>query len=342
MVVTVQDLRGKADRLLDVLDVYDRFVEGWPYDPGEIPDGIEGYLTELDSDAARSGTSFGVAFATGVKELYHEAREAEASYVQQARNRGRPNWSRIVAETEPVREAARRVHTAGYGIDSETGEPDYLLPRELCPAHLVSMNIGSSPITFEDRVAQYRAVADRFDVFPEIVYHPGSGHDVSLSKAFSERRVVYADVDEAAMADLSRAGYEAIGADAAGYELEGGADVVVFRNAGLMEEAVVAANLRPGGWVLANDHLESARHLVQVDSLELVGVVPDAWAGDSPAVDTSDLGAYLSRFETDRERGCPGSRREAPRTGQTAANPQSRIPAEKGTPLDLYVFRADN
>lgn len=360
MVVTTHNLRSKADQLLDALDVYDQFVKGWPYEPGEVPDRIEGYLAELDSDTSGPGSSPEITFATKVKRLYYEACEAEAAYLQQARERGQPEWSQIVTEVEPVRKAARGVHTAGYEIDSETDELDYRLPRELCPAHLVSMNGGSSPIIYEDRVSQYQAVADCFSLSPEIVYHPGSGHDVSPSETFTESRVVYADIDEAAMTHLKRAGYEAVGTDAAGYELERGADVIVFRNAGLMEEAIVAANLRPGGWVLANDHLESARHLTQVDSLELVGVVPDTWAGDSPAVDTSDLGAYLSRFETDRERGlgsCNGSvalerdeqeerplenHREAQISGQTAADPRPRMPAEKGTPLDLYVFRADS
>jgi len=81
------------------------------------------------------------------------------------------------------------------------------------------MNGGSSPVTFEDRVTQYVAFADRFDVSPDVVYYPGSGHDVSLSEAFPESRVIYADVDEAAMSDLDRAGYEAVGTDAAAYEL---------------------------------------------------------------------------------------------------------------------------
>lgn len=147
MVVTVHDLQSKADQLLDALDVYDRFVKGWPYEAGEVPDRIEGYLTELESYTSGSGSSPEVTFATMVKRLYYEACEAEAAFVQQARERGQPDWSRIVAETEPVREAARRVHMAGYEIDSETDELDYLLPRELCPVHLVSMNNASDPQT---------------------------------------------------------------------------------------------------------------------------------------------------------------------------------------------------
>jgi|GEM_PF-1619890 hypothetical protein len=325
MAVTADDLRVIAYQLLDSLDVYDRFVEGWPYEHDAVPNEIVAYLVELDGSTSGAETSPGVALATGVTEQYHEAREAEAMYVQRVRERGRPDWSRIVAETEPVRQAARRVHTAGYGIDPETGEPGYLLPRELCPARLVSMNGGSSPVTFEDRVTQYVAFADRFDVSPDVVYYPGSGHDVSLSEAFPESRVIYADVDEAAMSDLDRAGYEAVGTDAAAYELGEEADVILFRNAGLMEEPIVETNLRAGGWVLANDHLESARHLARMDSLELVGVVPDTWTGDFPTVNTEDLGAYLSRLD-------PGA--------EDWKQESDEPPLEKGTPLDVYVFRA--
>jgi len=311
MAVTVHDLRDRADRLLDALDVYDRFVDGWPHERGSVPPEVEAYLTQRDGEARESDTQTGVVLASDVTDLYYEAREAEATYVQQARERDRKDWSRVVAETEPVREAARTVHTAGYGTDPETGEPGYVLPKELCPAYLVSMNASSSPVTYDDRVAQYRAVADRFDLSPEVVYHPGSGHDVSPSGAFPDSRVVYADVDAAAMDDLNRAGYEAHTADATGYELTGGADVMVFRNDGLFGEAIVAANLRAGGWVLANDHLESARHVARLDSLELVGVVPDEWAGDSPSV------------ETVRAKGTP----------------RSTPPFERWSPLALYVFR---
>ncbi|MFB6202457.1 MAG: hypothetical protein ABEI98_10665 [Halorhabdus sp.] len=308
MAPVTDDIRVTADRLLDALDIYDQFVDGVPYERHSVPREVEAYLA--DWDAGDPDTRPGVALATRVRDLYHRAREAESTHVHQARERGRRDWSRIAAETEPVREAARWVHKTGYGTDPETGEESYLLPEEQCPAQLVSMNPGLSPVVYEDRVAQYRAVADRFDLAPEVVYHPGSGHDVSLSRAFPESRVVYVDVDVATMTDLDRAGYEAVDADATGYELTEGADVIVFRNVGLFEEAIVETNLRPGGWVLANDHLESASHVARMDSLELVGIVPDESTGNPPSVDTVDFTASPSPIET-------------------------------GSPLDLYVFRAE-
>jgi len=369
MVVTVHDLRSKADQLLDALDVYDRFVKGWPYDPGGVPDRIKGYLTEFENDTSGSGSSPEVSLATEVKRLYYEACEAEAAYLQQARERGRSDWFQIVAEVEPIRKAAQGVHTAGYEIDSETNELDYQLPREQCPAHLVSMNGGSSPIIYEDRVAQYRAVADWFSLSPETVYHPGPGHDVSPSETFTESHVVYADIDEAAMAHLNHEGYEAVGTDAAKYELETSADVIIFRSAGLMEEAIVATNLQPGGWVLANDHLESARHLARMDSLKLVGVVPDTWTGSSAPVDTRNLNAHLSQIDPDQAhpkqlrepakdpvdnggQSCTSpaeveeegsttleDTRNTPNPGQPIGGLESSVPTTKGTPLDLYIFR---
>ncbi|MFB6084858.1 MAG: hypothetical protein ABEJ94_11515 [Halorientalis sp.] len=318
--MTRDDLQAAAERLLDALDAYDRFVDGCLDESATMQSGVREYFTDSDVIDFVADRSPEEVLADAIVDLYYEAREAEGAYVQQAREWGRSDWTTVVAETEPVREAARRVHTAGYGIDSKTGQKDYLLPKELCPARRVSMNDGSSPITYDDRVAQYRAVADQFDLSPEVVYHPGSGHDVSPSAAFPESRVVYVDVDEAAMDDLTDAGYEAVSADATGYELTDGADVIVFRNAGLVEEAVVAANLRRGGWVLANDHLESARHLARLDSLDLVGVVPNDWSGESLSVDTADLDGYLSATEG---------------TDDSLSSP----PLAKGTPLDLYVFR---
>lgn len=308
MAPTVDDLHDEADRLLDALAVYDRFVDGWPYEHDSIPSEVEVYLTRRNEDVSDSAMEAGVALASAVEESYHEVREAQATYVQRARKRGRRDWSQIVAETEPVQEATQRVHEAGYGADPETGERGYLLPAELCPARRVSMNAGSSAVVYDGRVDQYRAVADQFDLSPEVVYYPGAGHDVSPSRAFPESRVVYADVDEVAMAELEQAGYEAVGADATGYELADGADIIVFRNAGLFEEAIVEANLRSGGLVFANDHLESACHLSRLASLELVGVVPDEWTGDSPPVETVAADGSRSRIES-------------------------------GSPLDLYVFR---
>jgi hypothetical protein len=320
MAVTVEDLQATADRLREALDAYNQLLEGWPYESATLPDEVREYLADCDEHASGDDMSPMAALAAEVEELYYEAREVEATYVEQARRREHPDWSVVVAATKPVRDAARRVHTAGYGADPETGETGYLLPADLCPARLVSMNAGSTPVTYADRVAQYRAVVHRFNLSPDVVYHPGSGHDVSPSVAFPESEVVYVDVDEAAMDDLAHAGYEAVGADATGHELAMDADLIVFRNAGLIEEAVVDANLRPGGWVLANDHLESARHLMRLDALELVGVVPDDWTGASPVVDTDRLDGYLSR------------------AGQTDNSPPNPLFA-KGTPLDIYVFQ---
>jgi len=200
------------------------------------------------------------------------------------------------------------------------------LPHKLCPASLVSMNDGSSPVTFEDRVVQYRAVADRFDLSPEIVYHPGSGHDVSLSEAFPGSRVVYVDIDVTAMVDLNQAGYGAVGTDATAYELEKEADAIVFRNAGLMEEPIVEANLRTGGWVVANDHLESATHLMGLPSLDLVGVVPDIWSGSSPDIESVDSYSFEDH-------------RRISETDRTGTNTESVRLFEHGSSLDLYVFR---
>lgn len=309
----VSDLDTAADRLTMVIAAYERFVasEDRKSDFESLPTELQDILDDVDSKGQQ-----GVALTEIVTDRYYDARETQAKYVQQVRERDRPDWDAVLAATESVREASRKVHTIGPHSRTETGDPHENLPREACPACRVSMNAGSEPVAYDDRVAQYRAVTEHFDISPEVVYHPGSGHDVSPSAAFPEVRVVYVDVDATAMADLREAGYEGAAADAAGYEVKAGADLIVFRNAGLMEEPVVVSNLRAGGWVLANDHLESARHLTALDELELVGVVPDECAGGNPSVVTTDLDAYRTRLATPPA-DCRG----------------------KGSPLDLYVFQ---
>jgi hypothetical protein len=313
--VTVEVLWNEAARLRDTLDAYEQFVKGWPYEhdtPACEANAAPSQPAEADG---ATPADVGDALATDVETQYYCVNELIGEYVQQVRASGRPDWGRIVVATRPARRASQRVHAAGFGIDPETGDPGYILPPSLCPARQVSMNAGSEPVVYDDRVAQYRAIADHFDFAPDVVYHPGSGHDVSLSRVFTDSRVVYADVDAAAMADLRGAGYDAHGADAADFELPGGADVVVFRNAGLLEEGVVAATLRSSGWVVANDHLESASHLARLSDLELVAVVPHDWPGAAPPVELVDPSGLHS--ETDGE----------------------LSPLADRSPLDLYVFR---
>lgn len=326
MSTTAEDLRGTAGRLSDLLDIYDRFIHGWPYQNRPVSTEIGTELLKQDTEASESVTRTGMELVNEVTALYHRARDAQAAYIQQTRARGQDDWSQIVSDTKPIRQTILRVHAAGFGIDPDTGAPGYTVPKALSSAHHVSMNRGTSPVTYEERVTQYRAIADRFDIDPDVVYHPGSGHDVSLSKAFPDSQVEYADIDTPTMADLSRAGYTAHGTDGAGYVIAGGADMIVFRNAGLLEEAVVETNLRSGGWVVANDHLESARHLTQLDSLRLVGVVPDEWPGDSPPVEI---------LRTER-------RDSVPIRGDSTCAKHSPRQIERGSPLSMYVFRCDS
>lgn len=328
MAVTIEDLQYRADQLLDAMAIYNQFVTSWSDKDETIPDEVEIFAAQFEQRVSEPETSLGKTLTTIVTDRYYEACEARAKYVEETREQGCSNWSRIVEETASVREAIQQVHTTGYRIDPETGERDYLLPSEQCPAQAVSMNTGCSPVTFDDRIAQYRAIVNHFDFSPELIYYPGSGHDVSLSEAFAESRVVYVDVDEAAMADLNCAGYDAVSTDAVAYELDEKADMIVFRNAGVMPEPIVETNLRTSGFVLANDHLESATQLRALDSLELVGIVPDTWVGDIPDIERAShqsTGSYKQISESDRT---------------TGKKPSSQL-FENGTPLDLYIFQAN-
>ncbi|MFC6766210.1 hypothetical protein [Natrinema soli] len=319
MTTTVSDLRLAAERLRKALAEYESFLSGWQ-DANE-PLANDDHATPAEPDVTMQEVTqeSGVAITNDVLERYHAASDAVTRYIQRARDQTDSDWSEVVAATEPVRKATLAVHTAGYGSHPETGERDYLLPAELCLARRLSMNAGSSPVTFADRIAQYGAVANRFGIDADVVYHPGSGHDVSPSVAFPEAEVTYVDVDVAAMDDLAAAGYAARLADATAYSVDGGADVIILRNAGLVEEAIVERNLRAGGWVLANDHLESAHHVAGMDRIELVGVVPDDWPGVTPRIETTDLDS-------------PYNEREGKVAAQ--AGPTDRT----GSPLDLHVF----
>ncbi|MFC4990454.1 hypothetical protein [Saliphagus infecundisoli] len=319
MTTTVSDLRLAAERLRKALAEYESFLSGWQ-DANE-PLSNDDHATPAEPDATMQEVQeSGVAVTNDVLERYHAASDAVTGYVQQTRDQTDSDWSEVIAATEPVRKATLAVHAAGYGTHPETGERDYLLPAELCPARRVSMNAGTSPVTFTDRIAQYRAVANRFGIDADVVYHPGSGHGVSPSVAFPETDVTYVDVDVAAMDDLAAAGYAARWADATTYTVGGGADVIILRNAGLVEEAIVERNLRAGGWVFANDHLESARHVAGMGRIELLGVVPDDWPGDTPRIETTDLDpSHIER--------------------EGKMSPQSGSTDWEVSPLDLYVFR---
>ncbi|WP_226042926.1 hypothetical protein [Natrinema sp. DC36] len=320
MTTTVSDLRLAAERLRNALADYESFLNGWQ-DANEPPSNDD-YATPAERDTTMQEVTqeSGAELANDVLDRYHVASDAVARYVQRVRGRTHSDWSEVVAATEPVRKATLAVHAAGYGTHPETGERDYLLPAELCPARRMSMNAGSWPVTFADRISQYRAVANRFGIEADVVYYPGSGHDVSPSVAFPEAEVTYVDVDVAAMDDLAAAGYAARWGDATNYSVAGGTDVIILRNSGLVEEAIVERNLRAGGWVLANDHLESAHHVAGMDRVELVGVVPDDWLGDTPRIETTDLDPPYN------ERG-----------GKVSA--QSGPTDRTGSPLDLHVFR---
>nr|WP_233340480.1 hypothetical protein [Haloprofundus sp. MHR1] len=320
MTTTVSDLRLAAERLRKALAEYESFLSGWQDANEPLANDDHAKPAEPDVTMQEVTQESGVAITNDVLDHYHAASDAVTRYVQRARDQTDSDWSEVVAATEPVRKATLAVHTAGYGTHPETGERDYLLPAELCPARRLSMNAGSSPVTFADRIAQYRAVANRFGIDADVVYHPGSGHDVSPSVAFPEAGVTYVDVDVAAMDDLAAAGYAARWADATAYTVGGGADVIILRNAGLVEEAIVERNLQAGGWVLANDHLESARHVAGMDGIDFVGVVSDEWPGDTPRIETTDLDP--SHIEREGNR-----------------SPQSGPTDRTGSPLDLYVFR---
>jgi hypothetical protein len=325
MTVTAETLEIWAERVDNALDIYTRIVEEELADAdyAELSKESKQYFEKCCENKLDSATLPGEALAAKIKELYLEARKKEAMYIEQAREQEQTDWGSLVTETASIREATRRVHAAGFEANPDHDNSGYVLPEEMCPASLVSMNAGSTPFTVDDRVTQYETFARYFDVTPEVVYYPGSGHDVSPSAAFPESCVIYADVDAAAMNDLDKAGYETVWADATAHELETGADVILFQNAGLMEEPIVERNLRGSGWVLANNHLESAEHVATLETVELVGVIPDE---NRLTVNTSNLDGYLSRLDTGPE---------------SPVDPDAQQPFTKGASLDTYVFRAE-
>jgi len=190
MDVSSMDLDAAADQLRDALDVYERFATAWITVARHPPRDIAGFADDVDDgeidprNATEPMRATGRAIATAVRDRYRDARELEATYRHEARDRC--GWRAIVANTRKLRRAAREVHAAGY---DEEEASDYRLPRALCPGHLVSMNAGDRPVTFDHRVAQYEAVAEQFGLDPATVYYPAAGHDVSPSTAFPDSRV---------------------------------------------------------------------------------------------------------------------------------------------------------
>jgi len=91
-----------------------------------------------------------------------------------------------------------------------------------------------------------------------------------------------------------------------------------------MEEPIVETNLRAGGWVLANDHLESARHQHGWTRSNSLGSFPIPGRG----FPDGQYGGF-GRVSLPARPGAEDWKQES-----------DEPPLEKGTPLDVYVFRA--
>lgn len=124
---------------------------------------------------------------------------------------------------------------------------------------------------FENRVDSYCAGAEAFGIKPEIVYEPANGSDVSTATAFPEAEVLFAEVNSAAVEQLSSEGYNIRDADAEALEIDENVDLAVFRNAAINAQKVL--NLNPADYVFANDYLNNASEVDDHKDYELLGVI---------------------------------------------------------------------
>jgi hypothetical protein len=152
-----------------------------------------------------------------------------------------------------------------------------------------------------DLVAKYNAFDEYFGPVTGIVYHPSCANDSSPSEVFAgaDNRVVYVDLSNDSVIALQQAGLEAHAADANTFN-PGPVDLLILLNPAIGNENV-AAHVKPGSYVLANDYHANASDFYHSDEYELMGIIHDRTEGDKAIVDTENPEQYWELAETDEE-----------------------------------------
>lgn len=100
-----------------------------------------------------------------------------------------------------------------------------------------------------------RTIASSLGIEPRVTYNPGSSIHVSLAGAFPEARTIFLDMDNSAIEDVKKAGFEGYVGDMHTFELpdEEKADIVLILNAGYMESEQLDKVVSPNGVVIVNN-----------------------------------------------------------------------------------------
>ncbi|MGH7141160.1 MAG: hypothetical protein ACREGH_00805 [Minisyncoccia bacterium] len=156
--------------------------------------------------------------------------------------------------------------------------------------------IEAGPIP--ERVAMYALFDEEVQPKKDVVYHPGSGHDISPSAAFPGSKVIYVDSDAKSMEAIQQKGYEAHAASALEFD-PGPVDILILMNPEFSPE-VPSSHVIDGGYVLANNHKLSATDLHNDPKYFLQGVINNT-ATQNISIDTQNLEDYWKEIDTEEE-----------------------------------------
>ncbi len=106
------------------------------------------------------------------------------------------------------------------------------------------------------------------------VIHAGCGSDGNVGEVFGKEHVLGLDISLEAVESYKNNGLNAIQASSETYVSEKPIDVLVFWNPGPTTKHLVD-QVRRGGYVLANNWLDSANVLHEFEELELIGGIAD-------------------------------------------------------------------
>ncbi len=150
----------------------------------------------------------------------------------------------------------------------------------------------------EKVVAQYQLFQAATNAKTDIVYHPCSGADMSPSIAFPKSRIVYVELDPLCVAALKKKGCTAIEASALTYN-PGPIDVLILVNP-YVKPDFPSQWVIPGGYVLCNDHHQTATLLHTDTDFQFQGIITPTNETES-VFDRNDLNDCWQRVAKDEE-----------------------------------------
>jgi len=149
-----------------------------------------------------------------------------------------------------------------------------------------------------DLVAKYSLFKEKLQPKADVVYHPCGANDISPSEVFPDSRVIYVDIDEKAIEALKESGVEAHVASALNFD-PGNVDVLILLNPNISPD-IPASHVIQGGFILSNDHQNTASHLYRNGGYELKAVIRDS-RDQKIIYDTENLEDCWKEVDTEEE-----------------------------------------